>query len=183
MGNVCCCWKKRDYYEDEYSETRRILDPVGINDGDRLQGYAGGNAGGYRGGPGGYGAAGAASGGPGNDENSQSRLYNRVLDQLSARVIDISSLEKSGEQADLTDREQAIHKKLSTVRKTVVLETNKPPTPVPGPKIDHSTRSRDPVPMEDYRLITSLALKTAAAVEHGFRIHNAEPFVVSFSES
>lgn len=154
MGNVCCCWKKRDYYEDEYSETRRILDPVGINDGksfgsclmfrlshlkpflsagDRLQGYAGGNAGGYRGGPGGYGAAGAASGGPGNDENSQSRLYNRVLDQLSARVIDISSLEKSGEQADLTDREQAIHKKLSTVRKTVVLETNKPPTPVPGP--------------------------------------------------
>lgn len=155
MGNLCCCFKKNEYYDDEYSESRRILDnPVGINDGnnllylcyhfqfncqhflltgDRVEGYGpGGPA--YGRVPSGYGSTGnGVYGSVASDENSQSRLYNRVLDQLSARVIDISSLEKSGEQADLTDREQAIHKKLSTVRKSVVLETNKPPQPFTGP--------------------------------------------------
>lgn len=61
-----------------------------------------------------------------DDDQSQARLYNRVLDELSSRVIDISSIEKSGEQADLTDRENAIHKKLSTVRRTLLLDINKP---------------------------------------------------------
>lgn len=58
------------------------------------------------------------------NENHQNQLYQNVLDRLTSRVIDISSIEKSCEQADLTDREQAYKDKMMTIRRHVTLPSN-----------------------------------------------------------
>src|SRR5699024_2836191 len=60
-------------------------------------------------------------------DDAQNQLYQNVLDRLTSRMIDISSIDKPYEQADLTDREQAIYDKLSTVRKSVELPSNHRP--------------------------------------------------------
>ncbi|KAJ6219239.1 hypothetical protein RDWZM_005051 [Blomia tropicalis] len=175
MGGLCCCLKKDEYFEDGFNnESRPILDNQGINDGDRRdsqypisvsnQVYGSIQANGLR----------QAS------EDLQNQMYNRVLNQLSSRVIDISSIEKSGEQADLTDREYIINQKLSSVRRSVMLDSKKT-TPS---RSDHSLfKSREPIPMDDYRLIINIAAKSATAVEYGFRIHDSEPFVVNFDNA
>ena len=131
-------------------------------------------------------------------------MYNRVLNQLSSRVIDISSIEKSGEQADLTDREYIINQKLSSVRRSVMLDSKKTTPSRMFYSVfyhnflfllnafvyyyhlgsDHSLfKSREPIPMDDYRLIINIAAKSATAVEYGFRIHDSEPFVVNFDNA
>lgn len=58
------------------------------------------------------------------NENQQNQLYQNVLDRLTSRVIDISSIEKSCEQADLTDREQAYKDKMMSIRRHVTLPSN-----------------------------------------------------------
>lgn len=57
-------------------------------------------------------------------ENQQNQLYQNVLDRLTSRVIDIAAIEKSCEQADLTDREQTYRDKLMAIRRHVTLPSN-----------------------------------------------------------
>ncbi|KPL98201.1 hypothetical protein QR98_0003420 [Sarcoptes scabiei] len=107
-------------------------------------------------------------------DNQQSQLYQNVLDRLTSRVIDIASIEKSCEQADLTDREQAYRDKLKAIRRQIVLPSNSMPK-LSGN--EYPQKTKDPIPMEDYKFITEISIKLNNAIEEGFKIHCDEPFV------
>ncbi|OTF82338.1 hypothetical protein BLA29_004302 [Euroglyphus maynei] len=110
--------------------------------------------------------------------NQQNQLYQNVLDRLISRVIDIASIEKSCEQADLTDREQAYRDKLFAIRRHFTLPSNSMRT-ITG-TTDYPHKNKDPMPMDDYKLITELALNMNVAIQDGFKIECDEPFVVNF---
>ncbi|KAH7638956.1 uncharacterized protein LOC124491156 isoform X1 [Dermatophagoides farinae] len=179
MGNWCCCFNKPDCDNDE---TQGILDhPIGINDGDSHYGstmvnnnhnvnqsYQNQNI------PNQINGSNAKQQ---QTENQQNQLYQNVLDRLTSRVIDIAAIEKSCEQADLTDREQTYRDKLMAIRRHVTLPSNSTTLITGG---DYPHKNKDPMPMDDYKLITELALNLNAAILDGFKIQCDEPFVVNF---
>ncbi|KAH9417881.1 hypothetical protein DERP_013143 [Dermatophagoides pteronyssinus] len=182
MGSWCCCFSKSDTDNDE---TQGILDhPIGINDGDSHYGstmvnnnynvnqsYPNQNI------PNQMNGSNIKQQQLQQTTNQQNQLYQNVLDRLTSRVIDIAAIEKSCEQADLTDREQTYRDKLMSIRRHVTLPSNSAATIQAA---DYPHKNKDPMPMDDYKFITELALNLNAAIQDGFKIHCDEPFVVNF---